>query len=114
MPDQKRVDIAILRNAVKLPVEIKGQWNRTVWDDANVQLGDRYAIDGQAKGRGVYIVLWFGDVLRKNLPKHPDGLPRTQHTRRTGTDAGRPVAGGPAPVDRHLRHRPQPNQPGAA
>ena len=31
---------------------------------------------GRRDGRGVYIVLWFGNVPRKNVPKHPDGLPR--------------------------------------
>ena len=76
MPDRKRVDIAILRNAVKLPVEIKGQWNKSVWNAASDQLGDGYAIDWQAKGRGIYIVLWFGEIPGKNLPRHPDGLPR--------------------------------------
>ncbi|MYE06860.1 MAG: hypothetical protein F4Y04_06530 [Chloroflexi bacterium] len=76
MPDRKRADIAILRNAVKLPVEIKGQWEKNVWNAANEQLGDRYAVDWQAKGCGVYIVLWFGEVPCKNLPNHPDGLPR--------------------------------------
>ncbi|MYK87827.1 MAG: hypothetical protein F4018_05470 [Acidobacteria bacterium] len=30
IPDRKRADIVISRNAMKLPVEIKGQWNRTV------------------------------------------------------------------------------------
>ena len=75
MPARKRADIVVSRNAVKLPVEIKGQWNRTVWDAANDQLGDRYAIDWQAEGRGVYIGLWFGEIPGKNLPRHPDGLP---------------------------------------
>ena len=77
MPDRKRVDIAILRNAVKLPVEIKGQWNKTVWNAASDQLGDGYAIDWQAKGRGIYIVLWFGEVPDRNrkLRNPPGDLP---------------------------------------
>ena len=76
MPDRKRADIALTRNAIKLPVEIKGQWHREVWDAVNDQLDAKYTVDWQADGRGVYIVLWFGNVPRKNLPKHPDGLPR--------------------------------------
>ena len=76
MPERKRADIAIARNAMKLPVEIKGQWERNVWNAVNDQLVDRYAVDWQAGDCGVYIVLWFGNVPRKNLPKHPDGLPR--------------------------------------
>ena len=73
MPGQKRTDIAAIRNAIGLPVEIKGQWHREVWDAACEQLDAKYARDWQAKGRGAYIVLWFGDV---RLPRHPDGLPR--------------------------------------
>jgi len=38
------------------------------------QLDARYAHDWHAEGRGVYIVLWFGNVAGKNLPAHPDGL----------------------------------------
>ena len=76
MPDRKRADIALTRNAIKLPVEIKGQWERNVWNAVNDQLDAKYTVDWQADGRGVYIVLWFGNVPHKNLPKHPDGLPR--------------------------------------
>ncbi len=28
MPQRRRVDIALIRNVIKLPVEIKGQWKR--------------------------------------------------------------------------------------
>ena len=76
MPRQKRADIAAIRNTIGLPVEIKGQWHREVWNAACDQLDANYVRDWQADGRGVYIVLWFGKVPRKNLPKHPDGLPR--------------------------------------
>ena len=75
MPDRKRADIALTRNAIKLPVEIKGQWERNVWDAVNDQLDAKYTVDWQADGLGVYIVLWFGNIPGKNLPKHPDGLP---------------------------------------
>ncbi len=76
MPDRKRADIALTRNAMKLPVEIKGQWERNVWNAVNDQLDAKYTVDWQADGRGVYIVLWFGDIPGRNLPGHPDGLPR--------------------------------------
>ena len=74
MPRQKRADIAAIRNTVGLPVEIKGQWHRNVWDAACDQLDANYARDWQAGGRGAYIVLWFGDVPRKRLRGHPEGL----------------------------------------
>ena len=76
MPGQKRADIAAIRNAVGLPVEIKGQWHSEVWNAACDQLDAKYARDWRADGRGVYIVLWFGDVVRKRLPRHPEGLKR--------------------------------------
>ena len=75
MPAGKRSDIALTRNRMKLPVEIKCQWHRDVWNAASVQLDAGYAIDWQAEGRGAYIVLWFGDVPGKQLPRHPDAVP---------------------------------------
>ena len=42
------------------------------------QLDAKYAADWQAKGRGAYIVLWFGDVPDKRLPPHPEGAGRPQ------------------------------------
>ena len=78
MPDRKRADIALTRNARKLPVEIKGQWEDNVWNAVNDQLDAKYTVDWQADGRGIYIVLWFGDIPCRNLPKHPDGLPRPE------------------------------------
>ena len=75
MPLGKRADIGLTRNALTLPVEIKGQWNRNVWSAASNQLDAKYAVDWQAEGRGTYIVLWFGDVPNKQLPRHPDRLP---------------------------------------
>ncbi|MBS1001143.1 hypothetical protein JK169_08995 [Acetobacter persici] len=76
MPQQKRADIAAILGSIGLPVEIKGQWHPEVWIAPVEQLAARYLHDWHAEGRGVYIVLWFGDVSRKNLPVHPDGLAR--------------------------------------
>ena len=74
MPLGKRADIALTRNAMKLPVEIKGQWHPDVWNAASDQLDAKYAVDWQAEDRGTYIALWFGDVPGKQLPRHPEGL----------------------------------------
>ena len=76
MPNQRRVDIAVIRNNIGLPIEIKGQWHREVWNAACDQLDANYSHDWQAEGRGAYIVLWFGNVPRKNLPSHPNGADR--------------------------------------
>ena len=80
MPRQRRADIAAIRDTIGLPVEIKGQWHRDVWNAACDQLDANYARDWQAEGRGAYIVLWFGDGVRKDkrLRRHPDGLERPE------------------------------------
>ena len=64
-PSETRMDIALIRNQIKLPIEIKGQWNKDVWNAPTEQLAAKYAVDYQAKSRGVYIVLWFGDKVNK-------------------------------------------------
>ena len=78
MPERRRADIVVIRNAVGLPIEIKGQWHREVWDAASDQLDAYYAREWHAQGRGVYIVLWFGDVPGRQLPRHPERLERPQ------------------------------------
>ncbi len=75
-PGQTRADIAAIRNSIGLPVEIKCQWHKDVWDAATEQLEAKYARDWHAKGRGVYIVIWFGRATGKRLRTHPDGLDR--------------------------------------
>ena len=74
MPGQTRADIAAIRDSIGLPVEIKGQWHENVWNAATDQLDAKYARDWRARGRGVYVILWFGDVPGKQLRAHPDGL----------------------------------------
>ena len=81
MPNRRRADFVTIRNAIGLPVEIKGQWHREVWNAASDQLDAHYAREWSAQGRGVYIVLWFGDVPDQRLPKHPEGLDRPQTPR---------------------------------
>ena len=78
MPEHMRADIVAIRNAVGLPVEIKGQWHREVWNAASDQLDAYYAREWHAQGRGLYVVLWFGDVRGKQLPRHPEQLERPQ------------------------------------
>ena len=73
MPDAKRADIAVIYNGMGLPVEIKGQWHKNVWDAPSSQLIDLYTKDYRANGRGIYLVLWFGPGASKSLMRHPDG-----------------------------------------
>ena len=76
MPVQRRADFVVTRNEIGLPVEIKGQWHRDVWDAASDQLDAHYAREWRAQGRGVYIVLWFGGVPGHQLPRAPAPLDR--------------------------------------
>jgi hypothetical protein len=74
MPDEKRVDMAIILQALGLPIEAKGQWHSEVWNAPSDQLIQLYSKDYRAEGRGIYLVFWFGPVPGKNLPKPPGGL----------------------------------------
>ncbi|MDD9981676.1 MAG: hypothetical protein OXU81_10020 [Gammaproteobacteria bacterium] len=78
MPERRRADFVTIRNEIGLPVEIKGQWHRGVWNAASDQLDAYYAREWHTEGRGVYIVLWFGNVAGKRLPAHPQGLRRPE------------------------------------
>ena len=76
MPGQKRADIAAIRDLIGLPVEIKCQWHKELWNAATEQLDAKYARDWRAQGRGVYIVIWFGCAPGIQLRAHPDGVDR--------------------------------------
>jgi hypothetical protein len=78
MPQTKRADLAFARGSMQLPVEVKGQWHPDVWDAATRQLDVQYLIDWRSEQRGIYCVLWFGDLpstTKRRLKAHPDGLP---------------------------------------
>ncbi len=77
MPMTKRVDLAFARGPLQLPLEVKGQWHADVWDAATGQLDLQYLIDWRCEQRGVYCVLWFGDLpsaTNRRLKAHPDGM----------------------------------------
>ena len=62
MPNGKRVDLAFVSGQLQLLMEVKGQWHDDVWDAATRQLDTRYLIDWRSEQRGIYCVLWFGDL----------------------------------------------------
>jgi hypothetical protein len=74
MPEKNRCDIVASLASLGLPIEVKGQWHPEVWNASRTQLDDLYGRSWRADGRGIYVVLWFGDVPGKNLTAHPDGL----------------------------------------
>ncbi|WP_287322399.1 hypothetical protein [Mesorhizobium sp.] len=78
MPRTKRADLAFARGAMQLPIEVKGQWHTDVWDAATSQLDVQYLVDWRSEQRGIYCVLWFGDMpsaSNRRLKVHPEGLP---------------------------------------
>mgnify|MGYP003809217195 CR=1 FL=1 len=77
MPQSKRADLAFARGPKQLPMEVKGQWHPHVWDAASSQLASQYLIDWRSEGRGIYCVLWFGDVptaTGRRLKPPPSGV----------------------------------------
>ncbi|WP_195908358.1 NACHT domain-containing NTPase [Novosphingobium sp. Gsoil 351] len=81
MPQTKRADLAFARGKMQLPVEVKGQWHNDVWDAATGQLDVQYLIDWRSEQRGIYCVLWFGDLpssTNRRLKAHPLGLAAPQ------------------------------------
>ncbi|TBW40195.1 hypothetical protein E0E54_01085 [Azotobacter chroococcum] len=62
MPKTKRADLAFACGRVQLPMEVKGQWHDEVWQAASDQLDLKYLIDWRSEQRGIYCVLWFGDL----------------------------------------------------
>ncbi len=60
----KEVDITCSVGALRMPIEIKGQWHKEVWTAADTQLDRLYTTDWQASDHGIYLVLWFGDQQR--------------------------------------------------
>lgn len=79
MPMTKRADLAFARDQLQLPMEVKGQWHPNVWDAATDQLDVQYLIDWRSHQRGIYCVLWFGDLPSRSgrrLRVPPKGLKR--------------------------------------
>jgi hypothetical protein len=77
MPNTKRADLAFAHGQLQLPMEVKGQWDTKVWDAATDQLDAQYLIDWRSEQRGIYCVLWFGDLRAKTgrrLKRPPGGL----------------------------------------
>jgi hypothetical protein len=77
MPKTKRADLAFACGQLQLPMEIKGQWHPEVWHAATRQLDLQYLIDWRSEQRGIYCVLWFGNVPSKSgrrLKAPPEGI----------------------------------------
>jgi hypothetical protein len=74
MVADKRADISAAMPGRKILCELKRDYHAELWTAADQQLERFYAHDPEAKGFGIYGVLWFGDKRPFPMPKHPDGL----------------------------------------
>lgn len=91
--NQIRVDIYAFIGGKGLPVEIKGQWHKDVWNAASTQLDEKYCIDWRTDRQGIYLVLWFGQTASKKLRTAPPGIktPTNAEELRTALIEGLPI-----------------------
>jgi hypothetical protein len=57
-------------NAYHLPIEIKLDHSPDLWRAIQEQLIPLYTLDPETQGRGIFLVIWFGE---KNMPAPPSG-----------------------------------------
>lgn len=70
-----------------VPIEVKLDRHAELWTATRGQLIARYASDPRARGRGIYVVLWFGDP--KRIPLSPSGVrPQTPEELQSMLEAG--------------------------
>ncbi len=75
MPGGKRADAGFRLGGMRVPLEAKLAWNRSLWKAPAEQLDDLYASsDHMADGNGIYLVFWFGPPPPgRTIPTAPDG-----------------------------------------
>lgn len=69
MVSDKRADIIVSLPGIKIPIEIKRDYNRDVWTALNGQLDTLYTKNPDAAGYGIYLVFWFGSARPNALPR---------------------------------------------
>lgn len=67
-----RITFAISGQRAAVPVEVKHNTHKEVWEAATDQLERQYARDPESSGIGIYLVLWFGT---KGMRRPPSGSP---------------------------------------
>ena len=71
MAADKRADFVVLLPGMKLVVELKRDNHSKVWVAIKEQLELFYTRDPEAKGYGIYVVLWFGSKRTSAIPLPP-------------------------------------------
>lgn len=75
--DDNRADIKALAGRLNIPVEIKRHYHTELWTAPLQQFKQLYVRDPGTEDRGIYLVLWFGNVY-KPVPVPPAGITRPQ------------------------------------
>ena len=76
MVADKRADISVAMPGRKVLCELKRSYHSEVWSAATDQLDRFYVHDPEAKGFGIYVVVWFGDKDPWKGPLPPNGQAR--------------------------------------
>ena len=69
-PNDARADIRVAHEDYHVPIEIKRNDHKNLWQAAKTQLMAKYASDPATNGYGIYVVLWFG---RDHTQRSPSG-----------------------------------------
>lgn len=73
MVDQKRCDIVVLNGPdMLLPIEVKHHYHEELWTACLTQLDRLYTTDFNADGKGIYLVLWSGEVIGRKMKNNPN------------------------------------------
>jgi len=78
MAADKRADIIALLPGMKLVVELKRDYHSEVWGAIQEQLERFYMRDPEAKGYGIYVVLWFGSKRTSKICLPPLSFTRPE------------------------------------
>ncbi|WP_367144483.1 hypothetical protein [Pantoea stewartii] len=72
MARDKRADIgATYSDRLKISVEVKRHYHSQVWTATEKQLKKLYVPDPQSDGYGIFLVFWFGEKCKTEMPLHP-------------------------------------------
>ncbi len=66
----KRADIRVGFGGFNVPIEIKKDFHRDLWNALQEQLVEQYTTDPATSGHGIYVVLWVGGT---EISRRPDG-----------------------------------------
>ncbi|QYM92106.1 hypothetical protein [Dickeya zeae] len=73
MVSDKRADICLFANNMKLVIELKRDYHTELWTAIERQLNRFYTRDPESQGFGIYGVFWFGEQRPKPMPLPPTG-----------------------------------------